>query len=368
MLDVCRRARAASRSLAAAPRGARTPRCTPIADALVAATDRIVAANDEDIARGRADGMAAGAARPAAAGRRPGRRRRRRGARRRRPARPGRRGGARAARCRTACGCGRSGCRWAWSRWSTRPGRTSRWTPPALALKSGNAVVLRGGSAAAVVERRAGRGDARGPGGARACPADLVATVDAWGRDGVRHLMRARGLVDVLIPRGGAGLIQAVVRGLDRAGDRDRRRQLPRLPRRGRPTPRRRVADRAELQDPAGQRLQRGRDAARARSGAEPSPARHVLADLHEAGVRLHADERASRRRPPARRAGGRRPPTRTGRTEYLALEVAVGVVDDLDAALEHIRTWSSGHTEAIVTADLACGRTVHAPRSTPPP
>jgi glutamate-5-semialdehyde dehydrogenase len=39
--------------------------------------------------------------------------------------------------------------------------------------------------------------------------------------------------------------------------------------------------------------------------------------------------------------------------TEYLALELAVRVVDDLDAALEHIRAWSSGHTEAIVTRDL---------------
>jgi glutamate-5-semialdehyde dehydrogenase len=40
--------------------------------------------------------------------------------------------------------------------------------------------------------------------------------------------------------------------------------------------------------------------------------------------------------------------------TEYLSLDLAVRVVDDLDAALEHIRTWSSGHTEAIVTRDLA--------------
>jgi len=40
--------------------------------------------------------------------------------------------------------------------------------------------------------------------------------------------------------------------------------------------------------------------------------------------------------------------------TEYLALELAVRVVPDLDAAIEHIRTWSSGHTEAIVTSHLA--------------
>ena len=40
--------------------------------------------------------------------------------------------------------------------------------------------------------------------------------------------------------------------------------------------------------------------------------------------------------------------------TEYLAAEIAVKVVDDLDAAIEHVRMWSSGHTEAIVTKDLA--------------
>jgi glutamate-5-semialdehyde dehydrogenase len=39
--------------------------------------------------------------------------------------------------------------------------------------------------------------------------------------------------------------------------------------------------------------------------------------------------------------------------TEYLSLDLAVRVVDDLEQAMEHIRTWSSGHTEAIVTSDL---------------
>ena len=86
---------------------------------------------------------------------------------------------------------------------------------------------------------------------------------------------------------------------------------------------------------------------------AAPGLLEHVLVDLHGAGVRLHADERASR----AAAAAGVPVEAATDEdwaTEYLALEVAVGVVDDLDAALEHIRTWSSGHTEAIVTADLA--------------
>src|SRR5699024_6359615 len=79
-----------------------------------------------------------------------------------------------------------------------------------IALKSGNAVILRGGSAAeqsnitivdvlqnALVER--------------GLPREAVQSIDAHGREGAGALMRARGLVDVLIPRGGAGLIETVV-------------------------------------------------------------------------------------------------------------------------------------------------------------
>ena len=66
-----------------------------------------------------------------------------------------------ARRCRTACGCARCGCRWASSAWSTRRAPTSPSTPPVLALKSGNAAVLRGGSAAEATQHRPGRGDPR---------------------------------------------------------------------------------------------------------------------------------------------------------------------------------------------------------------
>ena len=80
----------------------------------------------------------------------------------------------------------------------------------ALALKSGNAAVLRGGSAAEntnlvlVDVLRTAIASA-------GLPADSVQTVDEFGRDGARELMRARGYVDVLIPRGSAELIDAVV-------------------------------------------------------------------------------------------------------------------------------------------------------------
>src|SRR5690625_2041661 len=79
-----------------------------------------------------------------------------------------------------------------------------------LALKSGNAVILRGGSAAehsnvAIVEVLQDALRASG------LPAESVQSIDAFGREGAGELMRARGLVDVLIPRGGAGLIETVV-------------------------------------------------------------------------------------------------------------------------------------------------------------
>ena len=79
-----------------------------------------------------------------------------------------------------------------------------------LGLKSGNAVILRGGSAA-FNSNQAIITVMRDALESVDLPADLVQTVDHLGRPGVTALMRARGGIDVLIPRGGAGLIQAVV-------------------------------------------------------------------------------------------------------------------------------------------------------------
>jgi glutamate-5-semialdehyde dehydrogenase len=77
-----------------------------------------------------------------------------------------------------------------------------------------------------------------------------------------------------------------------------------------------------------------------------------VLPALAAVGVRLHTDSRAGA----AAAAAGVESVQATDEdwaTEYLALELAVRVVDSLDEALEHLRTWSSGHTEAICTSDL---------------
>jgi glutamate-5-semialdehyde dehydrogenase len=217
-----------------------------------------------------------------------------------------------------------------------------------LGLKSGNAVILRGGSAAAssnavitAVMRRALEG--------QGLPGDLVQSIDAYGRPGGVALMRARGLVDVLIPRGGADLIRTVVEQstvpvietgvgnvhvyVDASAD---------------------VATAAEIVMNA--KTQRvgvcnAAETLLVHRDAAPAFLPAALAALSGAGVLLHGDAESTALAPesvevvPAVDADWA--------TEYLALELAVRVVDSLDEAIEHIRTWSSGHTEAIVTNDL---------------
>ncbi|ATG51778.1 glutamate-5-semialdehyde dehydrogenase [Brachybacterium vulturis] len=217
-----------------------------------------------------------------------------------------------------------------------------------LALKAGSAVVLRGGSAA-LHSNTALIGVLRDVLAAHELPADLIVGIDEHGRDGVDVLMRARGLVDVLIPRGGAGLIRRVVENslvpvietgtgkthvlVDASADLDQAVAI--------------VAN-AKLQRigvcNALETLLVHRDIA-----AQALP--RLAAPLAAAGVRLHADERAAALLP-----SGPDVVAATAEdwdTEYLALELAVAVVDDLDAALAHIRAHSTGHTESILTRDL---------------
>jgi glutamate-5-semialdehyde dehydrogenase len=223
----------------------------------------------------------------------------------------------------------------------------------ALCLKSGNAVLLRGSSSAyhsntALV--RVLRDAVHGAG----LPADAVQLVPGKSRESVRELMRARGLVDVLIPRGGASLIQTVVQestvpvietgtgnchvyvdvqaDLDMAVDVLMNSKAQRVS----------VCNAAETllvhKDIAEAFLPRALDA------------------LAEAGVTVHADERVL-----AYAEGSKAtvvPATAEDwENEYLSYDIAVAVVDSLDRAVEHIRLWSSGHTEAIVTTSQAAAR-----------
>lgn len=216
----------------------------------------------------------------------------------------------------------------------------------ALALKSGNAVVLRGGSAAentnAVLvellqEALASVG----------LPADAVQTIDEFGRAGATELMQARGFVDVLIPRGSAQLIDTVVREskvpvietgagvvhmfLDRGADLQMAIDLAVNAKVHRPS----VCNALETL------LVDAHDAERL---LPP-----VLAALREQGVTIRADERARSIVADALPASDE-----DFATEHMSLDLSVAVVDDLDAALAHIRRFSTHHTETIVTNDIA--------------
>jgi glutamate-5-semialdehyde dehydrogenase len=216
----------------------------------------------------------------------------------------------------------------------------------ALCLKSGNAVLLRGSSSAygsneqLVAVMRQALQEA-------GLPEDAIQLVPGRSHDAVQALMTARGLVDVIIPRGGAGLIEAVVTGstvpvietgvgnchvyVDEHADLDAAVDIVVNAK----TQRVSVCNAAEtlLVHAA---------------VAEPffAKAAPVLA---ERGVMLHADEAVVQHC--AGTGVATKPVTdEDWAAEYYSLDLAAGVVPDVAAATAHIRRWSSGHTEAIVS------------------
>ncbi|GHJ90868.1 MULTISPECIES: glutamate-5-semialdehyde dehydrogenase [Streptomyces] len=223
----------------------------------------------------------------------------------------------------------------------------------ALCLKAGNAVLLRG-SSSAYASNAALVTVLRDAVGGAGLPADAIQLVPGESRDSVRELMRARGLVDVLIPRGGASLIRTVVEQstvpvietgtgnchvyVDADADLDMAVDI--------------------LINSKAQRVS-------VCNSAETLLVHQAIADaflpraldaLAEAGVTVHADERVL-----ARAEGTKAtvvPATAEDwETEYLSHDIAAAVVDSLDKAVEHIRMWTSGHTEAIVTTSQAAAR-----------
>ncbi|WP_300390746.1 glutamate-5-semialdehyde dehydrogenase [uncultured Nocardioides sp.] len=217
-----------------------------------------------------------------------------------------------------------------------------------ICLKSGNAVLLRGSSSAAasnaaIVEvlREAAASTGLDP--------DVVQLVPADSHDTVKALMRARGHVDVLIPRGGAGLIRAVVEEstvpvietgvgnchvyVDAAADLDKALAIVVNAKTHRPS----VCNAAESllvhADVAETFLPR------------------VVEALRGAGVTVHGDESFAA-------YDGVVPATEEDwDAEYLSLDLAARVVPDLDEALAHVRRHSSQHSEAIVTEDQRAAR-----------
>ncbi|MFZ2014159.1 MAG: glutamate-5-semialdehyde dehydrogenase [Nocardioides sp.] len=217
-----------------------------------------------------------------------------------------------------------------------------------ICLKSGNAVLLRGSrsaatSNAALVEVLRAAVESRG------LPADCIMPVPADSRETVKELMRARGLVDVLVPRGGAGLIQSVVEEstvpvietgvgnchvyVDAAADLDMALAIVLNAK----------TDRTSVCNAAESLL--------VHEAVADAFLPRVVAALQNAGVTIHGD-------PAFTSYDGvvAADDDDFGR-EYLSLDISAAVVPDLDAALEHIRRYSTGHTEAIVTGDLPAAR-----------
>ncbi|MBO3740037.1 glutamate-5-semialdehyde dehydrogenase [Actinoplanes flavus] len=218
-----------------------------------------------------------------------------------------------------------------------------------ICLKSGNAALLRGSgsafssNAAIVAVLRKAVADA-------GLPADTIQLLDATTRDSVKELMRARGLVDVLIPRGGASLIKTVVEQstvpvietgvgnchvyVDAAADLEKALAI--------------------VLNSKVQRCSVCNSAESLLVNAEIADSFLPLAleELAAAGVTVHGDPRV------AGYSDAVVPATdEDWGTEFLSLDMSVAVVDTLDDALDHIRRWGTGHTEAIVSESVAATR-----------
>lgn len=216
----------------------------------------------------------------------------------------------------------------------------------ALALKSGNAALLRGSSSAyesntaLVAVMRAALAET-------GVPTDAIQLVPGRGHDAVIELMRARGLVDVIIPRGGAELIRAVVEGSTvpvietGAGnchvyvdaDADISMAVNILVNS--------KAQRCSVCNAAETVLVHRMIAARFWAVAAPA--------LAAAGVRIHGDEQVVRACEQAGERAESADDADWGK-EYYSLDLAAREVADIDEAIAHIRRWSTGHTEAIIT------------------
>jgi glutamate-5-semialdehyde dehydrogenase len=344
VLAVAQRARIAAASLAPVPRAAKDAALRAMADALVANTDTILAANARDVARdpdnplidrlrldpariaGMADGLRQVADLPDPVG-------------------EVLRGstlanGLQLRQVRVPMGV-------IGIIYEARPNVTA--DAAGLCVKSGNAVLLRGSSSAresnrAIVDVLAAAADQAG------LPVNTVQLVPGDDHESAKHLMRARGLVDVLIPRGGAGLIRSVVEEstvpvietgvgnchvyVDADVDLDMATEIILNAKTQRPS----VCNAAETM------------LVHADVAAEFLP--RAIGELQAAGVTIHGDDVTA-----GYGEGIVAATDEDWAAEYLSLDLAVRVVPDLPEAVAHIRRWGSGHTEAIVTRSLSASQ-----------
>ncbi len=216
----------------------------------------------------------------------------------------------------------------------------------ALCLKSGNAVILRGGKEA-VRSNAAIVGAMRGAVERAGLPADCICLVEDTSRESARALMRMNDYVDVLIPRGGAGLIHTVVANatvpvietgvgnchiyIDKDAD---------------------LAMAADIVYNAKTSRVSVCNAAESllvHEAVAEAALKAVYERLSEKQVTLYGDARAREILPDIEKAD-----ESDWAREYLAYKMSVKVVASLDEAVAHIAKYSSGHSDCIVTENAA--------------
>ncbi|HEX9094453.1 MAG TPA: glutamate-5-semialdehyde dehydrogenase [Coriobacteriia bacterium] len=221
----------------------------------------------------------------------------------------------------------------------------------ALCIKTGNACILRGGSLAVESNLMLTRVLAHAATGA-GLPDGCIQSIQSTDHEAANELMSLHGYVDVLIPRGGAGLIKTVVENskvpvietgvgnchiyVHESAD---------------PEMAKRIVINAKCQRPG---VCNAAETLLIDSAFHKSVLPGLLKALEAEGVTVYGDE-------PTRALGviSRIEPASEDDwyTEYLDMKIACKVVDDLDDAIRHINTYGSGHSEAIVTQDYAAAQ-----------
>jgi glutamate-5-semialdehyde dehydrogenase len=220
-----------------------------------------------------------------------------------------------------------------------------------LCLKSGNAVILRGGKEALrsngalvkVVQDAAYRAGV---------PEGAVQFIESTDRALVDHMLKMRGTIDLIIPRGGEGLIRLVAESaavpvitggvgvchtyIDRIADMTKATD---------------IAYNAKVQRPT---VCNALDSLLVHAEIAPRYLPLIAQEWGKAGVEMHCDERALDILKPVSSYKAVPCSEQDWGKEFLALVAAIKVVDSLDQALEHIERYGSGHSEAIVTEDYS--------------
>ena len=218
-----------------------------------------------------------------------------------------------------------------------------------LCLKSGNAVILRGGKEAINSNTALARA------AQEACqqagvPQGAIQLIESTERTLVNQMLKMKGIIDLMIPRGGAGLIKLVSENaampvltggigvchtyVDKSANLNKAVA---------------IAYNAKVQRPT---VCNALDCLLVHKGIAEAYLPAIAKEWAEAGVEMHCDERALAILKPIPSLKLVPAVNEDWGKEYLSLKAAIKVVDSLDEALEHIEKYGSGHSEAIVTED----------------